>query len=97
MLEILPRLEKEEDILAIVEGLSLACREHLVWELTGEERLMLTYKDLPGNRRVAPAALWRCYQHLSRARVYLEQNANRRLVLEVTLLNLYRELTSRSL
>lgn len=123
MVELLPRLEKEEDILAIVEGLILACREHLVWELTGEERLMLTYGedsfrgserilgldsntyghqgeikiDPLRNRRVVPAALWRCYWHLKRARVYLEQNANRRLVLEVTLLNLYRELTSSSL
>jgi len=114
MVEMLPRLEKEEDLPAVVEGLILACREHLVWELTGEERLLFT---TPGpdemapcgrvagegditqleSRWVPPDALWRCYRHLNRARAYLEQNANRRLVLEVTLLNLYRELTSSSL
>ncbi|MCG0277355.1 MAG: hypothetical protein L5656_02300 [Thermanaeromonas sp.] len=129
MVELLPRLEREEDLRAVIEGLILACREHLVWELTGEEGLLFSHgfgqggdglsgsecppgpDNIAGDRPVSsgedvtrldsrwipPEVLWRCYKHLNKARIYLEQNANRRLLLEVSLLNLYRELKSGSI
>ncbi|MGI9952583.1 DNA polymerase III subunit delta' [Moorellaceae bacterium AZ2] len=95
MTSVLPRMEKEEDVLSAVDGLMVACRDHLVWQLTGEKGLLLDPARLPARpagTALPPAVLWRCYRHLRRTRVYLEQNANRRLALEVLLLNLHREL-----
>jgi len=97
MTSVLPRLEKEEDILSVLDGLMLACREQLVWELTREEGLLLEGGPLPPHPAgisLSPAVLWRCYRHLRRIRAVLEQNANRRLALEVLLLNLHREIHS---
>lgn len=94
---LLPRWEKGEDILALVDSLMLACRDHLVWELTRQERLLLTASG-DTDREVwpplPPPVIWRCYRHLWQTKNYLEQNANRRLALEVMLLNIYREVNS---
>ncbi|MBE3580870.1 MAG: hypothetical protein IMW96_04440 [Thermoanaerobacteraceae bacterium] len=97
MTSVLPRLEKEEDVLSAVDGLMVACREQLVWQLTGEEGLLLEAGRIPAHLvgiSLPPAALWRCYRHLRRTRTFLEQNANRHLALEVLLLNLHREVHS---
>ncbi|MBC7325509.1 MAG: hypothetical protein H5T99_09370, partial [Moorella sp. (in: Bacteria)] len=90
--ELLPELEKEADLPAILQVMALACRDHLVWLVTGSATLLLLSGEPLKAAPLLPAQLWRCFQHIQATRVAVERNANRRLALEVLLFNLYREL-----
>ncbi|KYH33812.1 DNA polymerase III subunit delta' [Neomoorella mulderi] len=91
--EILPELEKEDDLPAVLQAMALACRDQLVWQLTGTATLLLQ----PGYLLpvpLSPAKAWRCFQLIQAARAAIERNGNRRLALEVLMFNLHRELAS---
>ncbi|MDN5346538.1 MAG: polymerase subunit delta [Clostridia bacterium] len=89
--EILPEMEQEEDLEGVLAGLAIACRDSLVWQLTGEEKLLFTAQIKEINAWDLPA-LVRCYRAITKARRALQKNANRRLTLEVLLLDLQAQL-----
>jgi len=88
--EILPDLEKEDDLPATLQAIALACRDQLVWRLTGATTLLLQsgHLLLPD---LTPLQLWRCFQIVEAARAAVERNANRRMVLEVLIFKLHRQ------
>ncbi|WP_338824454.1 hypothetical protein MHOCP_00440 [Moorella humiferrea] len=85
--EILPDLEKEEDLKGILEAMSLACRDQLVWQMTGTEKLLLRPEGfLPSS--MTPIQLWHCYRLIQECRAAVDHNGNRRLILEALMFNL---------
>ncbi|MDN5344115.1 MAG: polymerase subunit delta [Clostridia bacterium] len=93
--EILPGLEEEEDLPGVLQAIALACRDQLVWQLTGSAKLLLQ-PGCPLAPPLPPAKIWRCFQLIQAARAAIERNANRRLALEVLMFNLHRELAGAS-
>ncbi|WP_258361026.1 DNA polymerase III subunit delta' [Moorella sulfitireducens (nom. illeg.)] len=88
---ILPEMEKEDDLPGVLQAMALACRDQLVWQLTGTATLLLQPEDfLPVP--VPPGRLWRCFRFIQAAQAAVERNGNRRLALEVLIFNLDREL-----
>ncbi|MDK2821794.1 MAG: polymerase subunit delta [Clostridia bacterium] len=91
--DILPDLEEEEDLLGTLHSMALACRDQLVWQLTGEEKLLLyPNKENLFSVELLPSQLLGCYQAIQKSLSALECNANRRLVLEVLAFDLARKL-----
>ncbi|BCV19989.1 DNA polymerase III subunit delta' [Moorella sp. Hama-1] len=88
MTEVLPELEKEEDLPAVLAAMALACRDQLVWQLTGTATLLL-HPDAPPAHTLAPSRLWASFQAIQETLAALEHNANRRLALEVLMFKLY--------
>jgi DNA polymerase-3 subunit delta' len=89
--EILPELEKENDLQGVLQAMALACRDQLVWQLTGAATLLLQpgcFLPVP----LSPRKLWRCFRLIQAAQAAIERNGNRRLALEVLMFNLHREL-----
>ncbi|MGI9860961.1 DNA polymerase III subunit delta' [Moorella naiadis] len=82
MTEVLPELEKEEELPAVLAGMALACRDQLVWQMTGTARLLLQ-RGTPSAPALTPARLWAAFQAIQDTLAALEHNANRRLALEV--------------
>jgi len=91
LLEILPKIEKEPDIKAVLQRMALACRDQMALRLTGRENLLLQSEaGLP--LYLTPLQLWRCFRSIDNTRALLERNANRRLALEVLIFKLHRHL-----
>ncbi|NLW06442.1 MAG: hypothetical protein GX039_00430 [Clostridia bacterium] len=91
--EILPQMEKEGDLSAVLKSIARACRDQLVWKLTGETALVLQPEQLVKAPGLAPLQLWRCFQLIESTRAALERNANRRLALEALLFGLHYQLS----
>jgi DNA polymerase-3 subunit delta' len=90
--QIVPELEKEDNLTAVLEAMALACRDQVVWSLTGEEALVM---QPPGQlitvSGLTPLQVWRCFQLIENTRAEVERNANRRLALEVLIFRLYHQ------
>lgn len=89
--EILPELEKEDDLAAVLQAMALACRDQMVWHMTGEQALILQPGKFISLPEFTPLQAWRCFQLIESTRAAVERNANRRLVLEVFLFRLHHQ------
>ncbi|AKX92872.1 DNA polymerase III subunit delta' [Moorella thermoacetica] len=96
MEEILPELEKEADLPAVLTGMALACRDQLVWQLTGSATLLLKPGE-PLTPFLAPSRLWACFWTIQDTLAALEHNANHRLALEVMMFKLYTQFSGEAI